>query len=66
MHENLELVGGVKYDKEEQEFAEKISASFGFGGKSRDLSLAGKVAPMFYGEGKGSTDVGDVSWIVPT
>ncbi len=64
MYENLMLVGGVEYDDEEQGFAEKISASFG--DRARDLASAGKVEAIFYGEGKGSTDVGDVSWNVPT
>ncbi len=64
MYENLMLVGGVEYDGEERDFAEKISASFG--DRARDLETATKIEAIFYGEGKGSTDVGDVSWNVPT
>ncbi|MEM9324700.1 MAG: amidohydrolase [Bacteroidota bacterium] len=63
MDENLQMVGGVNYNAEELEFAEKISSSFG---SKTLLSMAKTVGPIFYGEGKGSTDVGDVSWIVPT
>ena len=64
MYENLKLVGGVEYTAEERAFAEEISASFGKNAK--DLATANQIAPIFYGEGKGSTDVGDVSWNVPT
>jgi aminobenzoyl-glutamate utilization protein B len=66
MHTNLERVGGVKYTDEEKEFAEKIRESFT--GDIPPLSSAAEVEPFAVqeeGEG-GSTDVGDVSWVVPT
>ncbi len=64
MHRNLSVVGGYEYTPEEQEFAEKISATF-----LDDVDYHGlqrKVLPMELERGKGSTDVGDVSWVVPT
>ena len=66
MHKNLEIVGGVAYDQAEQDFAEKILASYD--GSIDSLKLSESVAPfevILRGKG-GSTDVGDVSWAVPT
>jgi aminobenzoyl-glutamate utilization protein B len=66
MDQNLHLVGGVSYTPEEEEFARKIQASFTY--KVPDLHNAAKVdsMPKTQGELSGSTDVGDVSWAVPT
>ncbi|PPK88092.1 aminobenzoyl-glutamate utilization protein B [Neolewinella xylanilytica] len=67
MHENLRQIGGVEYDAEEQAFAEGIAATFENAGEA-DLSTAAVVEPFQVirkGSG-GSTDVGDVSWAVPT
>jgi len=52
------------YTKEEQEFAEElyqtlVNADSQIGDQTR-------IRPMVYSQGKGSTDVGDVSWMVPT
>lgn len=66
MHSNLEKVGGVVYDQAEKDFAEKILASYE--GSSDSLALSEKIVPfkvITRGKG-GSTDVGDVSWTVPT
>ena len=65
VHRNLEAVGGVRYDSEEQAFAEQISGSLGL--ETLEASLAENVQP-FRTEGRayGSTDVGDVSFTVPT
>ena len=66
MHKNLEIVGGVTYDQAEQGFAEKILTSYD--GSIDSLNLSESVAPfevILRGKG-GSTDVGDVSWAVPT
>jgi aminobenzoyl-glutamate utilization protein B len=66
MHKNLEIVGGVTYDQVEQDFAEKIITSYD--GSRDSLKLSEIVAPfevILRGKG-GSTDVGDVSWTVPT
>lgn len=67
MHENLSRVGGVKYDEEEREFAEGIIQSFPYA-DNVSLELAENINPFKVirkGQG-GSTDVGDVSWVVPT
>jgi len=66
MFKNLQQVGGVKYNKEEELFAKKIIATFDREGLSP--SDAENISPYFVsnkGTG-GSTDVGDVSWVVPT
>ncbi len=66
MHENLSQVGGVHYTEEETAFAEEISESLNRPDVS--LSQASAIAPFdpSWTVGAGSTDVGDVSWIVPT
>jgi aminobenzoyl-glutamate utilization protein B len=65
MHRNLKTVGGVKYTPEEVKFAEQISTSQGMG--IREIMSAAQVDPLATeGGGGGSTDVGDVSWNVPT
>ncbi len=65
MHSNLLKVGGVVYDNENTVFAEKILATY-----KGDYSLedAAVVQPFTLEKRKsaGSTDVGDVSWAVPT
>jgi aminobenzoyl-glutamate utilization protein B len=65
MHEKLNQVGGFGYSAEEQAFAEKIYASL----DSPFMALASHEdvqAFDFQRPGLGSTDVGDVSWTVPT
>lgn len=65
MHEKLSIVGGLEYTSEEKVFADKISQSLGYG--ETDLAIAKNVQP-YRTEAKayGSTDVGDVSFVVPT
>jgi aminobenzoyl-glutamate utilization protein B len=63
MNANLQTVGGYTYTPQEKEFAEKIQKTFtsvppplsSTNGISEDQLLSGA-----------STDVGDVSWVVPT
>lgn len=64
MDKNLRDVGGVDYTPDEQAFAETIYASF----DSPDLSLGSQseIQPYTTSLGYGSTDVGDVSYAVPT
>ncbi|HSF16274.1 MAG TPA: amidohydrolase [Vicinamibacteria bacterium] len=66
MHANLERVGGVAYTDEERLFAEKVRESFT--GDVPALSSAGEIEEFEVKEegSGGSTDVGDVSWVVPT
>ena len=64
MQANLEKVGGVKYTPEENIFAHKIQESFL--GKPASIDSAGIVKPIHIQKNQGSTDVGDVSYVVPT
>ena len=67
MHRNLSTVGGVQYTEEEKVFATTIGRTFP-GGRAGALELASQVAPFnpTPDPGSASTDVGDVSWAVPT
>lgn len=67
MHKNLETIGGVDYTPEERKFAEDIIKTYPAGVKSSPDD-ASKIAPFIVSEtgGGGSTDVGDISWLVPT
>ncbi len=65
MNKNLNLIGGYEYNDEERAFAEKLQETL-----IAPSNLANTNAVMPYkveedGIG-GSTDVGDVSWVVPT
>ena len=64
VHKNLVKIGGYQYTAEERAFAEKISKSL-----NKTLSTAYVSGVMPYSTGQkagGSTDVGDVSFAVPT
>jgi aminobenzoyl-glutamate utilization protein B len=67
MHKNLEKIGGVTYSPEEKKFAEEIIKTYPEGVKASPED-ATKIAPFVVSEegGGGSTDVGDISWLVPT
>ena len=62
---NLRRVGGVVYTDEERKFAETLRKSF-VGGSRDALGIEEKIIPPEEGVGPASTDVGDVSWNVPT
>ena len=64
MQANLEKVGGVTYTPDEIVFAKKLQTSFL--GKTPSLDAASFVMPLHIEKNQGSTDVGDVSYIVPT
>jgi aminobenzoyl-glutamate utilization protein B len=66
MQQNLEKVGGVNYTDAEIDYAKKIQSTFTF--KYPDYNKASTVNPLKIetNSGGGSTDVGDVSYIVPT
>lgn len=65
MHENLKGIGGMKYTPEELKYAEEISKTQGMG--IRELSSVETIEPLANeGLSSASTDVGDVSWAVPT
>jgi aminobenzoyl-glutamate utilization protein B len=63
LFENLNKVGGFKYTPEEQAFAEALSKTFP---KPEPLGSQETVQPWKVRKGAASTDVGDVSWTVPT
>lgn len=66
MHDNLTLLGGFSLTPQEKDFANKIKSSFP--DTSIDINEVEKIKP-FKTEaesGGGSTDVGDVSYVVPT
>jgi len=66
MDANLRKVGGVEYTEAERAFAREIQATFE-GGPSLPLGSESEIEEFRVGrEGAGSTDVGDVSWVVPT
>lgn len=65
MHKNLEQVGGVIYSKEDVAFANEIQKTLT--GKIPDIGQAQKIENFktdgfFYA----STDVGDITWVVPS
>jgi aminobenzoyl-glutamate utilization protein B len=62
---NLRRVGGIQYTAEEQAFAEAIRGTLPAGEKGAAGSEK-TIAPIEQGVGGGSTDVSDVSWVVPT
>jgi aminobenzoyl-glutamate utilization protein B len=64
VQKNLELLGPITYTEQETAFAKKIQESTG----KPQVGLYSKVEPLeatLENPGGGSTDVGDVSWIVP-
>ena len=67
MHNNLEKIGGLTYTAEERKFAEEIISTYPQG-VMVSPDDAGEIAPFQVREkgAGGSTDVGDVSWLVPT
>ena len=64
LQRNLEQVGGVSYSAEEVAFGQKIQASLGV--PAPPVAQAAQVAPYTLRDLGGSSDVGDVSYVVPT
>ncbi len=66
MQQNLEKVGGINYTDAEIDYAKKIQSTFTF--KYPDYNKASTINPLKIemNSGGGSTDVGDVSYTVPT
>jgi aminobenzoyl-glutamate utilization protein B len=60
---NLRRVGGIRYSAEERAFADKLSLSEGV--EKRATAEAETIKPFQTSDAGGSTDVGDVSWVVP-
>lgn len=65
VHDNLDLVGGVEYDDSEIKFALEINESFS---RKVDPKMANTIGAFNPNPGvtSASTDVGDISWVVPT
>lgn len=64
MQENLEFLGPIKYTDAEHEFAKGIQKATG----KEEVGIESKIEPMeetLEHPMGGSTDVGDVSWVVP-
>lgn len=66
LHQNLQALGAIGYTAEEQTFAKAIQQTVGI----EQRGMVGELQPLkdpppSEPEG-GSTDVGDVSWLVPT
>ncbi|RNC88564.1 MAG: amidohydrolase [Allomuricauda sp.] len=65
VHGNLTAIGGMEYDQEEKAFADKIAITLGQ--TEVDVAMAKEVMPYReQARAYGSTDVGDVSFVVPT
>ena len=64
MDRRLREVGGFDYSAEERAFAEKIRTTLG--DSLPPLSASRDIEPFAIKEAGGSTDVADVSWVVPT
>jgi len=64
MQANLEALGGIQYSAEEQSFAEQIYATL----DTPEFALGSEqaVQAIHRRQNMGSTDVGDISWNVPT
>lgn len=65
IHANLTWLGPIQYSPEEQEFAKAIQRATGVEAKGLNGSIQPMLPPKADPDG-GSTDVGDVSWLVPT
>ena len=64
VYENMIQFGGITYTEEEQTFAENIQTTLM--AAPAGLGSEREIAPFQFRQTMGSTDVGDVSWLVPT
>ncbi len=62
---DLEEVGGFTYNDSEKQFALQLQTTLP-AGAAKSLDVAAKIMPPDASDLSGSTDVGDVSWQVPT
>jgi aminobenzoyl-glutamate utilization protein B len=62
--DKLQQVGGVQYTPVEQNFAEQLATTLV--GADKQVGSQVEVQPFKPYASMGSTDVGDVSWVVPT
>jgi aminobenzoyl-glutamate utilization protein B len=66
MQQNMEKIGGFTYSPAEAEFAKKIQSSFTFSYPDINATKDINALKIITDAGGGSTDVGDVSYVVPT
>ena len=66
MQKNLKKVGGIVYSSQENDFAKKIQATFVYTAPAIETAATVKPIKPVADAGGGSTDVGDVSYAVPT
>jgi len=66
MQKNLELVGGITYTPQEIDFGKKLQSTFNFTYPTIESAAEVKTLKAIVNGGQGSTDVGDVSYVVPT
>ena len=64
VHKNLSMAGGIKYNQEENDYAKTIYETFFQ--PDNNLGTQENIRPFKTSHSYGSTDVGDVSWNVPT
>ena len=64
IHTELLNLGGISYNKEEMVYAQELYKTLL--NPSREIGSQEQIQPLRLSSGKGSTDVGDVSWKVPT
>jgi len=64
MHANLQMYGGISYTEAENNYAKTIYKTFIK--PSNEIGSQENVQPFKTSHSYGSTDVGDVSWLVPT
>ena len=64
MHANLQMYGGISYTEAENNYAKTIYKTFIK--PSNEIGSQENVQPYTTSHSYGSTDVGDVSWLVPT
>lgn len=66
MHDKLTQVGGVSYDMTESKFAKEIMETYDPKDRTIDSANAIEEYTTVSKNATGSTDVGDISWVVPT
>ncbi|MXP26685.1 amidohydrolase [Altererythrobacter indicus] len=66
MDSNLHKVGGITWTDEEKAFGAEIQKSFGRSAPSLDTVGEVQEAQLYDEAEGGSTDVSDISWVVPT
>jgi aminobenzoyl-glutamate utilization protein B len=63
MQRNLETVGGEKWSPEELQWAATLQKTLQ---TQKALASVSTIDPVWTGDSGGSTDVADISWVVPT